>query len=58
MARELGIPNAYTLEATFAGANFGPIKDYHMNGEHFQVSRAKINTEWNQTSVLKGQAPN
>ena len=45
VARELGIPNSYTLESTFAGANFGPLKDYHFNGDHFQdVGRALCDT--------------
>lgn len=36
VAKELGILNSYTLEGTFAGPNFGPLKDTHMNGNHFQ----------------------
>lgn len=36
VAKELGILNSYTLEGTFAGPNFGALKDMHMNGNHFQ----------------------
>jgi len=36
VAKELGILNSYTLEGTFAGPNFGPLKDMHMNSNHFQ----------------------
>lgn len=36
VAKELGIPNAFTLEGTFAGINFGPLQDQHLNGNHFQ----------------------
>ena len=36
VAKEQGIPNSYTVEGTFAGTNFGGLKDMHMNGNHFQ----------------------
>jgi hypothetical protein len=39
VCRELSIRNSYTLEATFCGADFGPLKNYHFNTLHFQVRR-------------------
>jgi len=36
VARELNISNSYTLEATFCGADFGPLKGYHFNTQHLQ----------------------
>ena len=34
VARELGIANAFTLETTFCGASFGPLKGCHFNTAH------------------------
>lgn len=36
VARELNIRNSYTLEATFCGADFGPLQSYHFNTQHLQ----------------------
>ena len=45
VSKELGIQNAYTLEATFCGADFGPLKDVHFNQTHLAESgRALIDT--------------
>lgn len=38
VSKELGIQNAYTLEATFCGADFGPLKDVHFNQTHLAES--------------------
>ena len=35
VAREINIKNSYTLEATFCGADFGPLAGCHFNTEHF-----------------------
>ena len=45
VSKELGIQNAYTLEATFCGADFGPLKDAHFNIAHLcESGRALIDT--------------
>lgn len=36
VGKELGIPCCFTLEATFCGANYGPLKYCHMNIGHLQ----------------------
>ena len=36
VSKELNIPFSYTLEATFCGANYGPLKHCHMNIGHLQ----------------------
>ena len=36
VARELNIPLSFTLEATFCGSNYGPLKHCHMNVGHLQ----------------------
>lgn len=36
VAKEMNIPNSFTLEATFCGANYGPLKHCHMNIGHLQ----------------------
>lgn len=36
VARELNIPCSFTLEATFCGSNYGPLKHCHMNIGHLQ----------------------
>jgi len=36
VARELGIFYSYTIEATFCGVNYGPLKNCHMNIGHLQ----------------------
>lgn len=35
MWRELGIPNVFTMEASFCGADIGELADYHFQMEHF-----------------------
>lgn len=45
VSKELGIHNSYTLEATFCGADFGPLKDVHFNTAHLcESGRALIDT--------------
>jgi hypothetical protein len=36
VAREMNIPCSFTLEATFCGSNYGPLKHCHMNIGHMQ----------------------
>ena len=42
VSRDLSIRNSYTLEATFSGADFGPLKGYHFNQMHFQEAGASL----------------
>jgi len=45
VSKELGIHNSYTMEATFCGADFGPLKDVHFNTAHLcESGRALIDT--------------
>jgi hypothetical protein len=36
VAKEINIPCSFTLEATFCGSNYGPLKHCHMNIGHMQ----------------------
>ena len=36
VSKELNIPCSFTLEATFCGSNYGPLKHCHMNTGHMQ----------------------
>ncbi len=36
VSKELNIPLSFTLEATFCGPNYGPLKNCHMNTGHLQ----------------------
>lgn len=42
VARELNIPCSFTLEATFCGSNYGPLKHCHMNLGHMQEVGAAL----------------
>ena len=42
VARELNIPCSFTLEATFCGSNYGPLKHCHMNIGHMQEVGAAL----------------
>ena len=42
MWRECDIPNSYTLEASFAGANFGAKSGLHMNILDFEAMGAAL----------------
>ena len=45
VARELGIANSFTLESTFCGASFGPLKGCHFNTAHLvEVGQALMDT--------------
>jgi cytosolic carboxypeptidase protein 2/3 len=35
VAKEIGIPLSYTIEATFCGVNSGPLQSHHMNIGHY-----------------------
>ena len=42
VAREMNIPCSYTLEATFCGSNYGPLKHCHMHVGHLQETGAAL----------------
>ncbi|CAM9668975.1 unnamed protein product [Ectocarpus sp. 4 AP-2014] len=42
VARDLGIGNSYTVESTFCGVDFGPLKDHHLNSDHLQEAGVAI----------------
>ena len=41
-AREMNIPCSFTLEATFCGSNYGPLKHCHMHIGHLQETGAAL----------------
>jgi len=42
VAREMNIPCSFTLEATFCGSNYGPLKHCHMHVGHLQETGAAL----------------
>eukprot|EP00752_Nemacystus_decipiens_P005218 g4737.t1 len=42
VARDLGIGNSYTVESTFCGVDFGPLKNHHLNTDHLQEAGVAI----------------
>jgi hypothetical protein len=42
VAREMNISCSYTLEATFCGSNYGPLKHCHMHTGHLQETGAAL----------------
>jgi len=42
VSKELNIPLSFTLEATFCGPNYGPLKNSHMNIGHLQEVGAAL----------------
>lgn len=42
VAKEVNIPCSFTLEATFCGSNYGPLKNCHMNIGHLQEVGAAL----------------
>jgi cytosolic carboxypeptidase protein 2/3 len=42
VAKDLQIPCSFTLEATFCGSNFGPLKNCHMHVGHLQETGASM----------------
>ena len=42
VAREMNIPCSFTLEATFCGSNYGPLKHCHMHVGHLQETGAAM----------------
>jgi hypothetical protein len=42
VSKEMNIPCSFTLEATFCGSNYGPLKNCHMNIGHMQEVGAAL----------------
>ena len=40
--RELKIPNVFTMEASFCGADKGELKDKHFQPEHFMIAGRRL----------------
>jgi len=57
VARELGIPLSYTVEATFCGADEGPLKFCHMNIGHLQEVGSSMCDAFLQYSIAEGDVP-
>ncbi len=54
VSKELNIPYSFTLEATFCGANYGPLKNCHMNIGHLQEVGAALCDAVLQFSIAEG----
>lgn len=53
-AKEMGIACSFTLEATFSGSNYGPLKDCHMNIGHLLEVGAALGDAILKFSVSEG----
>jgi hypothetical protein len=42
MFKELNIPNIFTMEASFCGADKGDLKDQHFNSSHFMLAGRRL----------------
>ena len=58
VAKEMNIPNSFTLEATFCGSNYGPLKNCHMNLGHLQEVGAALCDSFLQFSLQEGYGKN
>ena len=58
VAKEVGITNAFTLEATFCGSNYGPLKYCHMNVGHLQEVGAALCDAFLNYSIAEGHVKN
>jgi hypothetical protein len=54
----MNIPNSFTLEATFCGCNYGPLKNCHMNLGHLQEVGASLCDSFLQYSLQEGYGKN
>lgn len=54
VAKELNIPCSFTLEATFCGSNYGPLKHCHMNIGHLQEVGAALSDAFLNFSIAEG----
>jgi hypothetical protein len=55
VAKDLNIPCSFTLEATFCGSNYGPLKHCHMNIGHMQEVGAALCDAILNFSISEGQ---
>ena len=54
VARDIGIPLSYTVEATFCGADSGPLKYCHMNTGHLEEVGFALVDSFIQHSIAEG----
>lgn len=54
VARDIGIPMSYTVEATFCGADSGPLKYCHMNTGHLEEVGVALVDSFIQYSIAEG----
>ena len=57
VAREIGIPLSYTVEATFCGTDDGPLKFCHMHIGHLQEVGSSLCDAFLQYSISEGDVP-
>ncbi|KAJ1432979.1 hypothetical protein B484DRAFT_360217 [Ochromonadaceae sp. CCMP2298] len=55
VAKEINIPLSFTLEATFCGSSYGPLKHCHMNTGHLQEVGAALCDAILNFSISEGQ---
>jgi hypothetical protein len=55
VAKEINIPCSFTLEATFCGSNYGPLKHCHMNIGHMQEVGSALCDAILNFSISEGQ---
>ena len=55
VAKEVNIPCSFTLEATFCGSNYGPLKHCHMNIGHMQEVGSALCDAILNFSISEGQ---
>jgi hypothetical protein len=58
VSRELNILNSFTLEATFCGSNYGPLKNCHLNIGHLQEIGAALCDSVLQYAISEGYGKN
>mmetsp|Transcript_30046 Transcript_30046/g.32736 ORF Transcript_30046/g.32736 Transcript_30046/m.32736 type:complete len:2016 (+) Transcript_30046:56-6103(+) len=58
VAKEMNIFSSYTLEATFCGCNYGPLKNCHLNIGHLQEIGAAVCDAFLQYSLSEGYGKN
>jgi len=57
VSRDIGIPLSYTVEATFCGADSGPLKYCHMNTGHLEEVGIALVDSFIQYAISEGDVP-
>lgn len=57
VAKEFNIPMSYTLEATFCGLDYGPLKNCHMHTGHLEEVGAAMCDAFLLYSIAEGDVP-